>query len=94
MSAGRFYALCFGFGLCGSLAWACGATCDCEPAPQRPAQLSPLHIDFAESRGEGRPPAPASLVGGRMEVRAGEVVVTYSSGLGEYTVTYAVQEPR
>ena len=85
MSSGRFYALCFGFGLCGSLAWACSATCDCEPVAERPAMLPTLHIDFAESRGENTPAAPAALVGGRVDVRASEVVVTYSSGLADYT---------
>src|SRR5688572_23509320 len=92
MSAGRLYALCFGLGLCGSLAWACGVSCDCGPVAERPAQLPVLNRGLAEWRGEGVP-APPPLVGGRVDVRPSEVVVTYSSGLGDYTVTYAVQEP-
>jgi hypothetical protein len=93
MSTKHFYALCFGLGLCGSFAWSCGVSCDCGAVPERPAALPPLHIDFAETRGEAAPRAPAELVGGKLDVGPREVVVTYSNGLGDYTVTYTVEEP-
>ena len=83
-------AVCFAAGLAASVAWSCADECKCPDDELTPTKVNVAHV-LAESG--ALPAGLPDFVAGTVEVTNTQVIVEYSRGEANYTVTYDIGAP-